>query len=354
MTVDWKLFFPPGAHVLALPNWRNPRLYLPARTSFFQRWEESSLYPAFRHRAQLYRFLVRIRASMRLAAVRTVRTSDWPLGEFIRDVLPSAVCGAVLDSHPLRTAQQSTVQLRGENDTVLGYLKYAEKEAARKRLRQEHRMLSSLPEGTASPKPLKYGALDNGEALLVTPLSGKHLPATFPPDVGLHAFLMSLVVSPPVTIAEHPWVRRIRERSEHELDHWFETLSGKDWPVVIHHGDFVPWNLLRSSDGSLAAIDWERGTLEGFPYLDLAYYILQISLAIYRWTPFRAAEYAAEYLARQPQLALSSAEARALVCLAAYDAYRKITEDWPPSVGKNELYQLRWWQSIWEGLVCAS
>jgi len=28
MSIDWTLFFPPGARVLALANWRNPRLYL--------------------------------------------------------------------------------------------------------------------------------------------------------------------------------------------------------------------------------------------------------------------------------------------------------------------------------------
>ncbi len=345
------LFFPPGTRILALPNWRNPRLYLPAQQSFFQRWNSGSLYPAFRIRTLPYRFLLRIKASIGLVAVRTVHTSDWPLGEFIRDVLPGAHCAALLEGHPGPT-QKCTVQLRDENGIVLGYLKYAEKEAARKALQQERRMLSGLPEVIAAPKLLKHGLLGNGDALLISPLSGKHLPAALPPVAGLYDFLMSFVVLPPVPIANHPWVQHIRGSSEHELDNWFEALSGKDWPVVIHHGDFAPWNVLRKWDGGLAAIDWERGTLQGFPYLDLAYFILQTSLLIYQYTPFRAAEYAAKYLTRQPQLAFSSAEARALVCLAAYDAYWKHRLGRQPSDSTDAAQ--RWWRAIWEGSVCAS
>ena len=52
----------------------------------------------------------------------------------------------------------------------------------------------------------------------------------------------------------------------------------------------------------MGAIDWEYGTLEGFPHLDLAYYVLQTSDVIYRRAPLRAAEYAAKYLAQQPEL----------------------------------------------------
>jgi hypothetical protein len=342
---NWDLFFPAGTRVLTLPDWQNPRLYLATRSPR-QRWEESSFYPASRFRARLYRLALRIGATVGLGEVRQVRSMAWPVGEFAQDVLPQATSAVVLVGTP-NQVQKITVQLRDENGVVLGYLKYAEKEAARKRLRQERQMLSAIPEG-AGPELLKYGELGNGEALLTATLLGKSLSTTLPPAGGLTSFLMSLAVLPPVPIAVHPWVRRIRERSTPELDPWFEVLTGKDWPVTIQHGDFAPWNLLQKSDGTLGAIDWEYGKLEGFPYLDLAYYVLQISDLIYHRAPLRAAEYTANYLAQQSQRKLSSVEARALTSLAAYDTYLTYREDWHlPNTHRLQ----RWWRAIWESMA---
>jgi hypothetical protein len=125
----------------------------------------------------------------------------------------------------------------------------------------------------------------------------------------------------------HPWVLRMRDGGISELDALLEPLADRAWPLTVHHGDFAPWNLLRASDGTLRAVDWEYGTLEGFPYLDLAYYVLQTSALIYRRAPLSAARDASAYLSLNPRLGLNVAEARALTSLAAYDAYRKSSEE---------------------------
>src|ERR687886_748823 len=110
MMADWSLFFPPGERVLALPSWQRPRLYLPLQ-SFTRRWEGSSLYPASRFRARVYRFLLRTRAATGLVALRTARSSDRQLEEFIQDVLPRARAAAVLVGVPNPT-QKITVRLQ--------------------------------------------------------------------------------------------------------------------------------------------------------------------------------------------------------------------------------------------------
>jgi hypothetical protein len=344
MTARCDLFFPPGTRVLTLPNWHNPRLYLPERL-FLQRWEDSSFYPAFRKLARVYRLSLRIKAAMGLGEVRQVRSDNWPLGEFVQDIFPLTASVVVLVGTP-GPAQKITAQLREENGRVLGYLKYAEKVEARKRLRQERKMLSNLPDG-AGPILLRYGTLGDGDGLLTTPLVGKALPATLPPEAGLSEFSSSLVVSPPVPVSVHPWFRHAREQGMPELDAWLEPLAGKEWPVTIQHGDFAPWNTLRRPDGTLGAIDWEYGALEGFPYLDLAYYVLQTAALIYHWSPPKAAQYAAEYLAGQQRFALSRAEGRALTSLAAYDAYRKFQEDGHAT----DIAHLQRWRAIWEASV---
>jgi hypothetical protein len=338
MTVDWRLFFLPGTRVLALPSWQNPRLYLPAQ-SFTRRWEGSSLYPASRFQARLYRSLLRVRATMGLVAARTVQSSDWPLGDFTQDVLLRARAAAVLvgtsgSSHKL------TARLQDEKGRDVGYLKYAETDVARQKLRQERDVLSGIPDDLG-PKLLKYGAMGEGEALLMTPLTGKNLPATLPPAEGVIGFLDSLAVLPPVPVEAHPWMRHAREQqSDSELVSCFEALSGKNWPIVIQHRDFAPWNLLRRPDGSIGAVDWEWSILEGFPYLDFAYYVLRTASLLYRWVPPKAVEYAGRYLSQQPEFGLNNAETRALIRLTAHDVCQKSLE-----VGRKPD---PWWLAVWE------
>ena len=45
------------------------------------------------------------------------------------------------------------------------------------------------------------------------------------------------------------------------------------------HGDFAPWNLLRTRDG-WALIDWADGRLDAPPFLDVFHYILQTSVLL--------------------------------------------------------------------------
>ncbi len=58
------------------------------------------------------------------------------------------------------------------------------------------------------------------------------------------------------------------------------TIKGHNQiPLVLVHGDFVPWNLKQCSTKKLAAIDWEDAILEGLPLWDLChFYFIQAYL----------------------------------------------------------------------------
>lgn len=341
MTLDWTWFFSPGTYVLALPNWRSPRLYLPAQRHV-RRWQDSSFYPASRLLARLYRQVLRSKAAIGLTEVRRVQSDGWLLGEFVQDVLPQARSAVALVGTP-GPAQKITVRVLGERGEALGYLKYAEKEAARRRLEQERRVLEGLPVGVG-PEMLKFGPFGGGEALLTTAMVGKRVPATTGLGEEVGDLLASLVVSSPVTLEAHPWVAPARERLGPDLDPWLELLAAKRWPIVVQHGDFAPWNMLWRPDGTLGAIDWEYGVLESFPHLDLAYCLLQVLALIQRQAPEKATEFACGYMARQPRLELNREEARTLVRLAAYDAYMKSREDGQPDDAELQV----WRRIVWE------
>jgi thiamine kinase-like enzyme len=235
------------------------------------------------------------------------------------------------------------VQLRDEKGRVVGYAKYGEKRAACKRLRQERNMLSNLP-GGVGPELMKFGRLGNGEALLTSALSGKLLRANSSPPRDVFSLLDSLVVGSPVSLEAHPWLLDMRASGLSKLERWFEPLAGRSWPVVIQHGDFVPWNVLRSPDGKLRAVDWEHGALQSFPYLDLTHYVLETRALIYRQTPLKAIRYAVAYLTRRSDLELSSAEAHALVRLTAYDTYQKYAEEGQRADSTTQA----WRRALWE------
>ena len=346
MTMRWDEFFPPGTRVLALPSWRRPRLYLPAQP-FLRRWDRSKLYPASRWPARIYRLSLRAAATAGMKRAQTAGSSDWRLGSFAEDVLPGLESAVVLAGTP-GPAQKITAQLRSANGKVLGYLKYAEKEPARRRLRQEQKMLSELPVGIG-PELLKFGPMGDGDALLSSALSGELLTTALPVPEGVAGLLERLTLPPAQPLELHPWVRHLRSRElPPGLHSCFETLAGREWPVAIQHGDFAPWNLLRRADGVVGAIDWEYGTPEGFPHVDLAYYILQTSALIYRRDPLPAARYAADCLDRMPALGLDSAEALALTRLAAYDAYLKGCEDGQPVSTPLQA----WRRKIWQETTC--
>jgi hypothetical protein len=135
-------------------------------------------------------------------------------------------------------------------------------------------------------------------------------------------------------------------RGEIEHDRWFEILADRKRPVIIQHGDFALCNLLRKPDGTLAAVDREYGSLEGFPHLDLAHRLLQTSVLLYQWRPSRALEYAVRYLTHLLWPAPNCREAEVLVRLSDYYDSLKGEEDGKVPCSIFPMH--RWRRTTWE------
>jgi Ser/Thr protein kinase RdoA (MazF antagonist) len=70
-----------------------------------------------------------------------------------------------------------------------------------------------------------------------------------------------------------PW--RLDPEVAHALGAFFR--AGAQGPGLVPgpaHGDFAPWNLLRTADGWVL-IDWEDAAAEEAPFLDLCHYLVQ-------------------------------------------------------------------------------
>ena len=62
-------------------------------------------------------------------------------------------------------------------------------------------------------------------------------------------------------------------------------LSKLTLKPAVRHGDFARWNLLRTSDGKLIALDWEWGQAMGMPGLDLVHFFAQDARLVERLPP---------------------------------------------------------------------
>jgi hypothetical protein len=124
------------------------------------------------------------------------------------------------------------------------------------------------------------------------------------------------------------------------IDPWVDAFANATCPVVIQHGDFAPWNIYQDSSGIMTAIDWEYGTLVGFPFLDQAFFMLQVTMLMNRWSPVRAREFAVQKLTK----VVSDRQAHAIVKLAAFDAFHKSLDD---GHGPDDPNQ-RWRRAVWE------
>lgn len=337
--MDWQMFFPPDSRVVAMPSWDAPRLFIPS-DSITGRWKRSGFYPAYRKSALAYKYVLRCGTAI-LGRGRVVNrgTATWEVGSFVQEALPTATSISVL----LGTegpARKTTLQVCDATDSVLGYVKYGETEAAIAGIDNEQKVLSSLPDGVA-PRLLKYGRVGSGKAIVTSNVEGLAVPATLPFEPDIVAFQTRLQTPVEASPATHPGLAHLNNEISRA---WVNDLASSDWPVTIQHGDFAPWNL-KLVNGNVRAFDWEYGKLDGFPFLDLAFFSLQTDVKIYRTEPIDAFNRARKILADRTSLSIGHASA--IVRLAAYDAHAKGLKDGHDA----SAFLQQWYKGVWEASV---
>ena len=307
----------------------NPKLLVPD-VSARQRWRLSAFYPAFKLKAKCWRLLQRARCVVRLAQIVPVQDAD-ALIRFVDDVLPGFTHSSVLvgTSGP----DQKIIAQLWHGAQVVAYLKVAAAKTADRKIVAEAEILEKLPEGSG-PRLLKSGVLNGRAALLLSPVAGKMLSAELPKASEargqmseIRTYLEQLIVSEEkCEVDEHPAIVRLCEQvtglsslssvlSLQDFEEILAPLRTQKWPVVIQHGDFAPWNVLRTladrgqrtevgrslvgghPSSGLCAIDWEEGCLDGFSYFDLIHYVSQTAALVEKSSPDKCTRYLLDYLA---------------------------------------------------------
>ncbi|WP_139323159.1 hypothetical protein [Deinococcus marmoris] len=344
----WSMFFDEYSVLACLPSSRNPKLLM--NGSISQRWRSSILFPAFRRRARLRKWTLRVQAALFPSLLHPDGHERLVLADFLCDVSPSLKPKALLIGTTGPT-QKLTLQLEAV-DGGMYFLKYAHQVLARMRLENEHRMLKSLPP-SVTYDVLKYDSFSSGVALLARSVQGRPIHASLPIAQEVLDFISRLNILSAknhyvdISVHKHPVVQELcgytpEEGIESPIAPWLAVLDNRNWPLVWSHGDFAPWNLLLES-GIIKAIDWEYGREDGFPNLDFVHYVLQIRALVSKTSPISAAHECVNLLLTNG-VTNERAEAVALTCIGAlYGHYLSANDGTLPNA---ELQ--RWRRTLWE------
>jgi hypothetical protein len=357
--------------VAVLPSRKNPKL-LVSLCDLKARWRLNAFYPAFSLRAKPWRLLQRTLGCFGWCWKTTGHNNE-PFKQFVGDALPSITHTSVLLGTP-GPNRKIIVQLWNK-ETLAGYLKVGVTDSAADKICAEAAVLEKLPDGLG-PRLIRFGELDGKKAMILSLVEGQMLKASLPEWAGdgnsavgvgnefvrdIFEYLDALKVSERTcSVDEHPAIKRLRAQLEtlrasvaqcpvpepSQLEQWLAPLRGREWPVVIQHGDFAPWNVYhqkpsaqRSVPSSLCAIDWEEGRVEGFAYFDFIHFVGQTAALCQKLSPKQTMDYLMRALTPQ----IGEEAVLSIIKLGLLSSYVSLRE----SVGDEHWIQ-DWRRSMWE------
>lgn len=329
-------FFETGQDVLGLPCRARARFFI-NRGMLKTRWQDSAgYYPAFRLRAKIFKLALRILVSFFPQLFVFPRGEDFcePDEAFDFDTLRKkfsaldrcvVMLGATDDNR-----RKAIVCLKGFQQMSLAYIKWGVRPLAQKKVLNEGRMLAVLPAHTG-PEILCEWGVPGEQAICLAAVTGRSLPKFLPKASSriywdeIVSFLTKISEGTRmVCVSDHPWIRGLIQRTSFDFSEVLVPLEGRVWPVVLSHGDFTPWNLMRDGNGQLLAIDWEDGTTDGFLWADLAYYVIQTGALMHKWPASKIQAYLSSLFGFY---GVAESATKAIVRLVALDAYLKGCED---------------------------
>lgn len=126
----------------------------------------------------------------------------------------------------------------------------------------------------------------------------------------------------------HPWiVSLLASGCPTDVERWSKVLHRRRWPLVVLHGDLLPSNIAMRVGGELVLVDWEFGSLAGFPGVDAAQWVIHVGTwSVQASTNVISSVFTSWACGRQfGGTRITRDEARAILALTAYSDYRRHT-----------------------------
>lgn len=270
-------FFSSGKY-LYLPSKFDPKVILAVNDPITAR-NSFKLYNPFSKKAKLLKrissFLVlnTNRISERIFSISNESKSDFI--QYLEDKLKITIRTSLYFS----TAKDKVVLQLQSDFEIVGYLKFPMNEKGVKRLLNEKKAIEILSKKNIVDSPILFDYYKSQPYLLLKELKGEINELT----IGeLKSLLGKLKKNQTFRLFEHPRVKQlITDLDEIGFQEYKVMLnevciaSKKKYLHVYEHGDFTPWNIIKSSN-DYVPFDMEYFEENGLEYMDLIKYFYQV------------------------------------------------------------------------------
>ncbi len=147
------------------------------------------------------------------------------------------------------------------------------------------------------------------------------------PDARAIGLLESLPRHGDEDAESHPWIVSLLESGcPPDVVRWSEVLRSRRWPLVVFHADFMPYHLATRPGGDPVLVDWEYGSLAGFPGVDAAVWAVNVGARhLGASADVISSVFTSWACSRElGGIRMKQEEARAVLALAAYFTHRAL------------------------------
>jgi len=260
---------------LCLPTSINPKVMLAVDDKFISN-NSFQLYYPFSFKAKLMKkFSLFLFLKMNEFMPKVLLTSNKRKSEFII-YLEKKLQRKLVSSVYFSTDKDKVVIQLQSNHKVIGYVKYALNENGKRRLINEQNAIKILSERKIVSPFLLFEQYKNIPFLILKDLNGEINLRTINE---IKDILEKLKKEKKYKLENHPRIIQIRKDLEGNDDlslllNRIVISSTEYYYEVFEHGDFAPWNIIKTEDGSVP-FDFEYFEEYGLEFLDLIKYFYQ-------------------------------------------------------------------------------
>lgn len=170
------------------------------------------------------------------------------------------------------------LQLQSQN-VIIGYVKYPLNKLGLKHLLNEKKAIEILSKKKLTEPFLLYETYNNTPFLIIKELEGE---INIDNNLDIDLILNSYKKPQSFFLKSHPRIKQLSDMLiNNDLQNYFTALqylcelSQEVYCEVFEHGDFAPWNIIKSKSGSIP-FDFEYFEVNGLEHLDAIKYHFQI------------------------------------------------------------------------------